>query len=135
MRLAIAVSPGTDILNPLPGGRGQTFMPSERMTAGDKEWTASNTQFEGGMGIDATVPYGYEQEFHRPVYPVDRVKLEDLFTEADIQNVHKRIAQWKSTCLTSRGSEVQVLLRPLYRALGEGASIGGVRRRTGRVLR
>ena len=48
------VNPRTDILNPIPGGRGQTFMPAERMTAGDKQWTASNTQFEGGMGIDAT---------------------------------------------------------------------------------
>jgi len=92
--LTTRVNPRTDILNPLPGGRGQTFMPSERMTAGDKEWTASNTQFEGGMGIDATVPYGYEQDFHRPVYPVDRVKLEDFFTEADIQNVHKRMEGW-----------------------------------------
>src|SRR5680860_758437 len=92
--LTTRVNPRTDILNPLPGGRGQTFMPAERMTAGDKEWTASNTQFEGGMGIDATVPYGYEQDFHRPVYPVDRVKLEDFFTEADIQNVHKRMEGW-----------------------------------------
>ena len=51
------------------------------MTAGDKQWTASNTQFEGGMGIDATVPFGYESDFLRPVYPVDRVKPEDFFTE------------------------------------------------------
>jgi len=50
------------------------------MTAGDKQWTASNTQFEGGMGIDATVPFGYESDFLRPVYPVDKVKPEDFFT-------------------------------------------------------
>ncbi|MHB1343181.1 MAG: UbiD family decarboxylase [Thermoleophilia bacterium] len=92
--LTTRVNPRTDILNPLPGGRGQTFMPAERMTAGDREWTASNTQFEGGMGIDATVPYGYEQDFHRPVYPVDRVKLEDFFTTGDIQNAHKRMEGW-----------------------------------------
>ena len=59
--LTTRVNPKTDILNPIPGGRGQTFMPAERMTAGEKQWTASNTNFEGGMGIDATVPYGYEQ--------------------------------------------------------------------------
>ncbi len=92
--LTTRVNPRTDILNPLPGGRGQTFMPAERMTAGDQEWTASNTTFEGGMGIDATVPYGYEQDFHRPVYPVDRVKLEDFFTAGDIQNAHKRMEGW-----------------------------------------
>ncbi|MHB8869009.1 MAG: hypothetical protein ACYC8U_09400 [Thermoleophilia bacterium] len=92
--LTTRVNPRTDILNPLPGGRGQTFMPAERMTAGDREWTASNTQFEGGMVIDVTVPYGYEQDFHRPVYPVDRVKLEDFFTTGDIQNAHKRMEGW-----------------------------------------
>jgi UbiD family decarboxylase len=82
--LTTRVNPHTDILNPLPGGIGQTFMPQERMTAGDKEWTASNTKFEGGMGIDATVPFGYEQDFHRPVYPVDRVDLNKWFKPDEI---------------------------------------------------
>ena len=63
--LTTRVNPQTDILNPIPGGRGQTFMPAERMTAGNAQWTASNTRFEGGMGIDATVPYGYEEEIGR----------------------------------------------------------------------
>ncbi len=92
--LTTRVNPRADILNPIPGGRGQTFMPAERMTAGDKEWTASNTQFEGGMGIDATVPFGYEQDFHRPVYPVDRVKPEDFFSAADIAKAKARMAGW-----------------------------------------
>ncbi len=82
--LTTRVNPHTDILNPLPGGIGQTFMPQERMTAGEKEWTASNTKFEGGMGIDATVPYGYEQDFHRPVYPVDRGDLNKWFKPEEI---------------------------------------------------
>ncbi len=82
--LTTRVNPHTDILNPLPGGIGQTFQPAERMTAGEKEWTASNTRFEGGMGIDATVPFGYEQDFHRPVYPVDRVDLKKWFDDAQI---------------------------------------------------
>ncbi len=82
--LTTRVNPHTDILNPLPGGIGQTFMPQERMTAGEKEWTASNTRFEGGMGIDATVPFGYEQDFHRPVYPVDRVDLNKWFKPEEI---------------------------------------------------
>jgi len=92
--LTTRVNPHTDILNPLPGGIGQTFQPAERMTAGEKEWTASNTRFEGGMGIDATVPYGYEQDFHRPVYPVDRVKVEDFFTPEQIRNVKARMEGW-----------------------------------------
>jgi 4-hydroxy-3-polyprenylbenzoate decarboxylase len=88
------VNPRTDILNPTPGGRGQTFMPAERMTAGDKEWTASNTRYEGGMGIDATVPYGYEKDFMRPQYPVGKVKLEDFFTAEQIRNVKSGIKGW-----------------------------------------
>ncbi len=77
--LTTRVNPHTDILNPVPGGIGQTFQPSERMTAGGGEWTASNTRFEGGMGIDATIPYGYESDFMRPVYPVDRVDATKWF--------------------------------------------------------
>jgi 4-hydroxy-3-polyprenylbenzoate decarboxylase len=92
--LTTRVNPQTDILNPLPGGIGQTFMPAERMTAGEREWTASNTRFEGGMGIDATVPYGYEQDFHRPVYPIDRVKPEDFFTPEQVENAKSRMEGW-----------------------------------------
>ena len=92
--LTTRVNPRTDILNPTPGGRGQTFMPAERMTAGDKEWTASNTSYEGGMGIDATVPYGYESDFMRPAYPVDRVKLEDFFSEEQIKKAKAGMTDW-----------------------------------------
>ncbi|MBF8254426.1 MAG: 3-octaprenyl-4-hydroxybenzoate carboxy-lyase UbiD [Deltaproteobacteria bacterium] len=69
-------------------------MPAERMTAGEKEWTASNTSFEGGMGIDATVPFGYESDFMRPVYPVDRVDLKNWFNDKDIQNAKSRMHGW-----------------------------------------
>jgi gallate decarboxylase subunit C len=92
--LTTRVNPHTDILNPLPGGIGQTFQPSERMTAGDKEWTASNTRFEGGMGIDATMPFGYEQDFARPIYPVDRVDLKKWFGEADISRGKSVMHGW-----------------------------------------
>ena len=64
------------------------------MTAGEKEWTASNTRFEGGMGIDATVPYGYEQDFHRPVYPVDRVNPAKFFSQSEIERAKQRMRGW-----------------------------------------
>jgi len=83
--LTTRVNPQTDILNPIPGGIGQTFMPAERMTAGDAQWTAANTVFEGGMGIDATVPYGYESDFLRPIYPVDQVSLDKFLDEQQIK--------------------------------------------------
>jgi len=92
--LTTRVNPHTDILNPLPGGIGQTFQPAERMTAGDKEWTASNTRFEGGMGIDATMPFGYEKDFQRPVYPVDQVKLDKWFDADAIDQAKKLMQGW-----------------------------------------
>jgi hypothetical protein len=64
------------------------------MTAGDAEWTASNTRFEGGMGIDATVPYGYEDDFMRPQYPVDKVDPKNWFTDGDIKNMKNRMHGW-----------------------------------------
>jgi 4-hydroxy-3-polyprenylbenzoate decarboxylase len=69
-------------------------MPAERMTAGDKEWTATNTSYEGGMGIDATVPYGYEEDFLRPQYPVSKVKLEDFLSRDQITKVQARMSGW-----------------------------------------
>ena len=91
------VNPQKDIIIPTPGGRGQTFMPAERMTAGDKQWTATNTSYEGGMAIDATTPYGYEEDFLRPQYPVDRVKLEDFLSKDQIANVKSRMTGWLTT--------------------------------------
>jgi len=88
------VNPKTDILNPVPGGIGQTFMPAERMTAGEKDWTASNTRFEGGMGIDATIPFGYEEDFHRPTYAVDQVPLTKFFNKEQIEKGRSFMDGW-----------------------------------------
>ena len=92
--LTTRVNPRTDILNPTPGGIGQTFIPEERLTAGDKAWTASNTRFEGGMGIDATIPYGYENDFMRPVYPIDRVEASRFFRSEEIEQARALMQGW-----------------------------------------
>ena len=92
--LTTRVNPHTDILNPIPGGIGQTFQPQERLTAGDKEWTASNTRFEGGMGIDATLPFGYEKDFQRPVYPIERIDLAKWFSAKDIERGKAQMKGW-----------------------------------------
>jgi gallate decarboxylase subunit C len=92
--LTTRVNPHTDILNPIPGGIGQTFQPSERMTAGEREWTASNTRFEGGMGIDATIPFGYENDFMRPVYPIDRVDPTRWFKPDDLARARSLMQGW-----------------------------------------
>ena len=92
--LTTRVNPRTDILNPLPGGIGQTFMPEERLTAGDQAWTASNTRFEGGMAIDATIPFGYENDFMRPVYPIDEVDPSGWFDAAELHQVRSLMQGW-----------------------------------------
>jgi hypothetical protein len=40
------------------------------------------------------VPFGYESDFMRPIYPVDRVLPEDFFTKKDIDNARARMAGW-----------------------------------------
>ncbi|MGH2375383.1 MAG: UbiD family decarboxylase [bacterium] len=92
--LTTRVNPRTDILNPVPGGAGQTFMPEERLTAGDRAWTAMNTRFEGGMAIDATVPFGYETDFQRPVYPIQRVSLERFLKPEEIARGKSLMHGW-----------------------------------------
>jgi len=92
--LTTRVNPRNDILNPVPGGAGQTFIPEERLTAGDRQWTAMNTRFEGGMAIDATIPYGYETDFQRPVYPIQRVGLEKFLKKEDIAKGKSLMRGW-----------------------------------------
>ncbi|HZU17327.1 MAG TPA: UbiD family decarboxylase [Candidatus Dormibacteraeota bacterium] len=92
--LTTRVNPHTDILNPVPGGIGQTFMPEERLTAGERPWTASNTRFEGGIAIDATIPFGYENDFLRPVYPVQEVDPRRWFGQAELDQVRSLMEGW-----------------------------------------
>ncbi len=92
--LTTRVNPRTDILNPVPGGAGQTFIPEERLTAGDRQWTAMNTRFEGGMAIDATVPFGYESDFQRPVYPTGHVDLNKWFKPDEIAHAKSLMTGW-----------------------------------------
>ena len=49
---------------------------------------------EGGMGIDCTVPYGYESDFMRPVYAVDKVDLKKWFSDDQIANGKDRMKGW-----------------------------------------
>src|SRR5262249_60259545 len=51
--LTTRVNPHTDILNPIPGGIGQTFQPAERMTAGGGGGTGADERVGGGRGDEA----------------------------------------------------------------------------------
>jgi len=97
--LTTRVNPRDDVWSPVPGGAGQTFIPEQRLTAGNAQWTAMNTRFEGGMAIDATVPYGYENDFMRPVYPIDKVDPSGWFDP-------EQIAKAKSLMKTQSWAEV-----------------------------
>ncbi len=89
--LVTRVNPQTDIMHPVPGGVGQTFQP---ITAGTGRGVGSMTRFEGGIAIDATVPFGYEEDFHRPAYPVQQVSLEKFFTEEQISKGKSFMSGW-----------------------------------------
>lgn len=74
--LSTRVNPQTDIIHPVPGGRGQAFQPTDK---------GSGTGFEGGIVIDATVPYSQKGEFQRPAYPVDDYDPTEWFDEDAIE--------------------------------------------------
>ena len=46
------------------------------------------------MGIDCTVPYGYESDFLRPVYPIEKVNPSDFFTDDQLANTRDRMKGW-----------------------------------------
>jgi gallate decarboxylase subunit C len=46
------------------------------------------------MGIDATMPFGYETDFARPLYPVDRVDLKQWFDDATITKAKSQMRGW-----------------------------------------
>lgn len=71
-----------------PGGRGQTFQPAERAAARQgSEWIASETVFEAGMGLDATVPWDAKFAFERACFPVDKVDLSKFLSKEEIAAV------------------------------------------------
>jgi len=92
--LTTRVNPKDDVWSPTPGGMGQTFIPEERLSAGGKQWTAMNIRFAGGMAIDATVPVGFESDFMRPVYPVDRVDPAGWFAEDELVKAKTLMKGW-----------------------------------------
>jgi 4-hydroxy-3-polyprenylbenzoate decarboxylase len=93
--LTTRVNPETDVLNPVPGGAGQAFQPSERATAGGEDWTQSHTEFEGGMAIDATVPYGMEDQFERPQYAIEEAQdLTEWFSEEEVDRAKESQEGW-----------------------------------------
>lgn len=74
------VNPDLDIIRGGKGGRGTIMQPMERMGG-------AGGGFEGGIGIDATVPFQAKSEFTRSHYPVERIDLRKWFSEKEIESV------------------------------------------------
>jgi 4-hydroxy-3-polyprenylbenzoate decarboxylase len=71
------VNPDLDILRGPQGGRGMLMQPMERIGG-------VGGGFEGGLGIDATVPFEARPQFERAKYPVDRVDLSRWFSKEEL---------------------------------------------------
>lgn len=89
--LTTRVDPNSDLIVPVPGGAGQAFQPSERASASGR---GSRTGFEGGLVIDATIPYGTEDQFARPRYGVAEVDLRRWFDEQIIADLEAGQRGW-----------------------------------------
>ena len=77
------VNPDLDVLRGPRGGRGTIMQPLER-TGG------SGGGFEGGIGLDATVPFALKEEFTRSHYPVDLIDLKTWFSDREIAAIRDR---------------------------------------------
>ena len=80
--LTTRVNPNTGIVRGI-GGRGQAYQPSERQAAAGSAISA----YEGGIGIDATVPFGSKERFTRAKFAVDKFDFTRWFTEAEIKTM------------------------------------------------
>ncbi|MBI4333409.1 MAG: UbiD family decarboxylase [Chloroflexi bacterium] len=79
------VNPEKGIMRGSVGGRGSPMLPIERVGLTGKEVAGST--YMGGLGLDATIPYGSEADFQRAKYPVDKVDLKKWFTPAQLTSV------------------------------------------------
>ena len=81
------VNPETDIIKGV-GGRGQAYQPAERMAAGGESGRSVPVAvFEGGIGIDATVPLMAKGRFLRGRYAVDKVNFDKWFTQEEMKAI------------------------------------------------
>jgi gallate decarboxylase subunit C len=87
--LTSRVNPSTDIIFGA-GGRGQSFQPAERLAA---QGQAVST-FEGGIGIDATIPFAAKNDFQRARYAVDKVDFTKWFSKEEMQEMRAHQSEY-----------------------------------------
>ncbi len=74
------VNPSLDLVRGI-GGRGQAYQPGERLAAG----AGAVAAYEGGLGIDATVPFGAKERFTRARFAVEKFDFTKWFTKEEIK--------------------------------------------------
>jgi len=89
-------NPRTDIIVGAGGGMGHVLMPAERTGAGEE------FRFEGGLAIDATVPFDAKWAFERARYPVHRIDLSQWLPEEEIRAIRSRQGEY-ARLLSQRG--------------------------------
>lgn len=89
--------PNHSIVRGPRGSIGQALMPSERH--GERGWGG----FEGGVGIDATIPFVHKSSFQRAKYPVYKVDLKKWFPEEEISKVKANQSEYARFLAESGG--------------------------------
>jgi 4-hydroxy-3-polyprenylbenzoate decarboxylase len=80
--LITRVDPNRDIVRGI-SGRGQAYQPAEREAGAGTAVSA----YEGGIGIDATVPLAFKEQFRRAKFSVDKVDFKKWFTDDEIKTM------------------------------------------------
>ncbi len=80
--IATRVDPRADLFFGAARSKGHAYMPAERMSASEQV-----SMFEGGLGIDATVPLAAREHFERARYPVEKFDFGRWFSEREIREM------------------------------------------------
>lgn len=91
------VNPRADIVMGVGGGMGQTLMPLERVGLESGDY-----RYEGGMAIDATVPFTAKAAFERGRYPVGRIDLSRWLSQEELRAIRSRQSE-HARLLSQRG--------------------------------
>ncbi len=90
--LTTRLNPSTGIVRVAAGGMGQALMPMER--AGIALQASDEIRQEGGIGLDATVPFDGKWNFERSKHPVDKVDLRKFFSAEDLARMKAMQSQY-----------------------------------------
>ncbi|MBI4330029.1 MAG: UbiD family decarboxylase [Chloroflexi bacterium] len=86
--LTTRLNPGTGLVRIAAGGMGQALMPMER--SGIAVQSSEEIRHEGGLGLDATVPFDGKWNFERAKHPGDKVDLKRWFTAEELARIREQ---------------------------------------------